>query len=188
MAIRPRIRSGSPNQPTVGVRSLLDDLPTTEPTPRSPGQILNLVPQSSQLVNDIGRNSLLNEYLAGCGALVSHRLCVNAEPRSVQRSLHIKPTQYIQQNLNVSLRLHETSHDAKRHEEVIMTRDQGGDNRVVWSFTSLEGIRVSLLQHEAKTPTLKGKATSVRDGYINSFRPIPLSRPQTHIPPVPNPV
>ena len=44
VAIRTRIRSCSPNQPTVGVRSLLDDLPTAELTSRTPGQILDMVP------------------------------------------------------------------------------------------------------------------------------------------------
>ena len=48
VAIRARIRSGSPNQPTIGVRSLLDDLPTTELTPRIPGQILDAMPKSYQ--------------------------------------------------------------------------------------------------------------------------------------------
>jgi len=48
MAIRTRIRSGSPNQPTVGVRPLLNDLPATELTPRTPGQVLDVVPKSYQ--------------------------------------------------------------------------------------------------------------------------------------------
>lgn len=44
MAVRTRVRSGRPEYPTLGVKSeVLDDLPTTEPTPGNPCQILDLV-------------------------------------------------------------------------------------------------------------------------------------------------
>lgn len=46
VAVCTGIRPGRPNQPTVGVRSLLYDLPTTELAPQNPCRILNVVPHS----------------------------------------------------------------------------------------------------------------------------------------------
>ena len=48
----------------------------------------------------------------------------------------------------MSLRLHEASHDAVSHEEVVIVRDQCGDNRVVWAFTPLVTRQVQLKDYQ----------------------------------------
>ncbi len=62
-----------------------------------------------------------------------------------------------------TLGLHEASHNAVRHEQLIALRHHPGDDGVIRPLSTFHVIGVALDQSEPSSAVLQGEATSFRD-------------------------
>ena len=68
-----------------------------------------------------------------------------------------------QMGMVTRLRLHETSHDAERHEELVSLRDHPRDDCVIRPFAAFDVIRMTLSQREPGSTVLQRETATLGD-------------------------
>lgn len=122
--------------------------------------------QLSQSLNGLRRHRLLNAHrpvqrLAGLGEARA-----DAYSRRIQRLLRVQFADNLaQQDLDVSLRLHEAAHDAKGRVQraVLEVGRHGWDDGVIWPLSGLQLVRVVGVEREVCAAVLEGEAAALGD-------------------------
>ena len=118
-------------------------------------QINDAVSFAGQFLNNMNRDTWFK------GTFIALNI---PEPGGIESCLHIHAeVDNVEQHLDVSLRLHEATHDAEGEEQVTVAEGHGRDNGVIWSLMRLDAVGMALLKSKQATTILEADASICYD-------------------------